>query len=79
MLEDIMTAQKLAQEYRGFEFPMNGPDAAQYIKTQTLHCIDELCEMLHEIKGYKEWKKYEKTCRNNEKMDFIITKSIKRI
>ena len=41
MLEDIMTKQKLAQEFRGFKFPMEGPDAAQYIKTQTLHCIDE--------------------------------------
>lgn len=59
MLEDIMQTQLAAQEFRGFKFPMPGPEKAAYIKTQTLHCIDELCEMLHEIKGYKEWKVYD--------------------
>lgn len=59
MLEEIMEKQRAAQEFRGFKFPMAGPEKAAYIKTQTLHCIDELCEMLHEIKGYKEWKVYD--------------------
>lgn len=59
MLEDMMERQKASQEYRGFAFPMDGVTAAEYIKTQTLHCIDELCEMLHEVKGYKEWKRYD--------------------
>ena len=59
MLEEILNTQKAAQEYRGFAFPMEGMPAAEYIKTHTLHCIDELCEMLHEIKGYKEWKRYD--------------------
>lgn len=74
MLEDIMTTQKLAQEFRGFKFPMEGPDAAQYIKTQTLHCIDELCEMLHEIKGYKEWKKYDFSDAEDNRSKRILAK-----
>lgn len=58
-LESMLDMQKESQEYRGFAFPMEGITAAEYIKTQTLHCIDELCEMLHEVKGYKEWKVYD--------------------
>ena len=58
-LEEILKVQKASQEYRGFTFPMQGANKAAYIKTQTLHCIDELCEMLHEVKGYKEWKRYD--------------------
>ena len=59
MLNEIFNVQKASQEERGYTFPMEGEDAAKYIKTQSLHCIDELCEMLHEVKGYKEWKVYD--------------------
>lgn len=58
-LQDAFEVQKSSQVERGFNFPMTGETRAAYIKTQTLHCIDELCEMLHEVKGYKEWKRYD--------------------
>lgn len=60
-LQDAFEMQKNSQIHRGFSFPMEGEARAAYIKTQTLHCIDELCEMLHEVKGYKEWKRYDYT------------------
>ena len=60
-LQDAFEVQKSSQVERGFNFPMTGETRAAYIKTQTLHCIDELCEMLHEVKGYKEWKRYNYT------------------
>ena len=60
-LQDAFEVQKSSQVERGFNFPMTGETRAAYIKTQTLHCIDELCEMLHEVKGYKEWKRYDYT------------------
>ncbi len=58
-LQDAFEMQLNSQVERGFNFPMTGEARAAYIKTQTLHCIDELCEMLHEVKGYKEWKRYD--------------------
>lgn len=58
-LQDAFEVQLNSQVERGFNFPMTGEARAAYIKTQTLHCIDELCEMLHEVKGYKEWKRYD--------------------
>ena len=58
-LQDAFEMQLNSQIERGFNFPMTGEARAVYIKTQTLHCIDELCEMLHEVKGYKEWKRYD--------------------
>lgn len=58
-LQDAFEMQLNSQVERGFNFPMTGEARATYIKTQTLHCIDELCEMLHEVKGYKEWKRYD--------------------
>lgn len=70
MLQDIFAAQYAAQKYRGFSFPMKDKQRAEYIKSQTLHCIDELCEMLHEIKGYKEWKLYDYDNNiSNKRMD----------
>lgn len=60
-LQDAFEMQLNSQVERGFNFPMTGEARAAYIKTQTLHCIDELCEMLHEVKGYKEWKRYDYT------------------
>jgi dimeric dUTPase (all-alpha-NTP-PPase superfamily) len=59
MLADLFARQKAAQEARGYQFPMEGQNAADYIKSHTLHCVDELMEMLHEVKGYKEWKVYD--------------------
>lgn len=59
MLADLFARQKAAQEARGYRFPMEGQNAADYIKSHTLHCVDELMEMLHEVKGYKEWKVYD--------------------
>lgn len=59
MLVDIFERQKAAQVDRGFSFPMSGEQRANYIKLHALHCIDEMCEMLHEVKGYKEWKRYD--------------------
>lgn len=70
-LESMFDMQKESQEYRGFAFPMEGMTAAEYIKVQTLHCIDELCEMLHDIKGYKEWKVYD----FNDTIDNFVKKS----
>lgn len=59
-LSMMITVQALAQDARGFDFEsMPMEDKSTYIKRQTLHCIDELCEMLHEIPFYKEWKKYD--------------------
>lgn len=59
-LSMMITVQALAQDARGFDFEkMSIEDKATYIKRQTLHCIDELCEMLHEIPFYKEWKRYD--------------------
>lgn len=59
-LSMMITVQALAQDARGFDFEsMSMEDKSAYIKRQTLHCIDELCEMLHEIPFYKEWKKYD--------------------
>lgn len=59
-LSMMITVQALAQDARGFDFEsMSMEDKSTYIKKQTLHCIDELCEMLHEIPFYKEWKKYD--------------------
>ena len=60
-LQGAFEMQLNSQIERGFNFPMTGEARAAYIKTQTLHCIDELCEMLHEDKGYKEWKRYDYT------------------
>lgn len=59
MLADLFARQKASQEARGYQFPMEGQNAADYIKSHTLHCVDELMEMLHEVKGYKEWKVYD--------------------
>lgn len=59
MLADLFARQTAAQEARGYQFPMEGQNAADYIKSHTLHCVDELMEMLHEVKGYKEWKVYD--------------------
>lgn len=73
-LHDAFEMQKNSQIDRGFSFPMDGEKRAAYIKTQTLHCIDELCEMLHEVKGYKEWKRYDyKDERTNTIADMKAT------
>lgn len=71
-LESMFDMQKESQEHRGFAFPMVGITAADYIKTHTLHCIDELCEMLHEVKGYKEWKVYD----FNDSVDNYVKKTL---
>ena len=41
MLADLFARQKAAQEARGYQFPMEGQNAADYIKSHTLHCVDE--------------------------------------
>ena len=74
MLEELFERQKKAQEARGYEFPMEGQNAADYIKSHTLHCVDELMEMLHEVKGYKEWKVYDFNDENDNKCQRVKCK-----
>lgn len=74
ILTSMLDMQRKSQEFRGFAFPMEGHTAAEYIKTHTLHCIDELCEMLHEVKGYKEWKVYDFSNEADNEMKKLLAK-----
>lgn len=55
----IYDKQKQLQENLGYDFEnMTVEQRVAYIKEYTLHCTDELHEMLRELPYLKPWKKY---------------------